>query len=265
VRLAGKVALVTGGGTGIGAAVARLFAAEGARVVLLGRRLEPIEGIADEIGGAAVAGDAADARDVRRAVSAAIQRFEGLDVLVAAAGSLEFGEVLDVDEESWEADLRSNLTTAVVSARAALPALIERGGGSIVFISSVGGLVGTPKLVTYTTSKTALIGLTRSLAVDYGPSGVRVNAVAPGVIRSAMSDSVMDKLARSRGISIEEAYEQFTSVIPLRRPAELSEIASVCLFLASSDASFVTGAVIVADGGHTVINVGAHAFSADTP
>jgi meso-butanediol dehydrogenase/(S,S)-butanediol dehydrogenase/diacetyl reductase len=261
VRLAEKVALVTGGGTGIGAAVARRFAAEGAHLVLLGRRIEPLEAIASETAGEAVTGDAANASDAARTVATARERFGGLDVLVAAAGSLGSGDLLQVDAETWEHDLRSNLTSSAVIARAALPALIERGGGSIVLISSVGGLVGTPRLVTYTTAKTALIGLTRSLAVDYGPHGVRVNAVVPGLIRTAMSDRVMGGLVQSHGISLQEAYEQFTSVIPLQRPGEPSEIASVCLFLASSDASFVTGAVLVADGGHTVSNVGAHAFS----
>jgi NAD(P)-dependent dehydrogenase (short-subunit alcohol dehydrogenase family) len=260
VRLAGKVALVTGGGSGLGAAIARCFADEGADVVLLGRRLEPLESLAREIGGLAVAGDAATTDDVRGAVAAAKERFGGLDVLVANAGTMGSGSVLDVDDQAWEQDVRGTLTTSIVSTREALPALIERGGGSIILLSSIGGLVGTPNLVTYTTTKTALIGLTRSLAVDYGRSGVRVNAVVPGLIRAGMSDEVMRNVANNRSISVADAYEQFASLLPLGRPGEASEIASVCLFLASSDSSFITGSALVADGGHSIVNVAANAF-----
>jgi NAD(P)-dependent dehydrogenase (short-subunit alcohol dehydrogenase family) len=261
VRLANKVALITGGGTGIGAAVAERFAAEGANVVLLGRRQEPLDAIAGEIGGRAVAGDASSMDDMRKAVSVAVEEFGGLDILIASAGTLAFGDVLEVDDETWDRELRNNLKSCIVSTRAALPALIERGGGSIVIVSTAGAVLGTPAFVTYTTAKTALVGLMRSLAVDHGRQGVRVNVVLPGLIRTAMSDSLIEAIADSRGISVAEAYERFGAVNPLGRTADPAEIAGVCFFLASSDASFVTGSVITADGGHTIVNAGTLAFA----
>ncbi len=261
MRLDGKVALITGGGTGIGAAVARCFAAEGAGVVLFGRRLEPLEEVAADIGGLAVSGDAASADDANRAVSAAVERFGGLDVLVTCAGALTFGEALEVDDETWERDLRSNLTTCMASSRAALPAMLQRGGGSIIILSSAAAVLGTPGFVTYTTAKTALIGLMRSLAVDYGKRGIRANVVLPGLIRTAMSDAMMADIASARGISMEETYTRFTAVNALGRAADPAELATVCLFLASSDSSFVTGSVLTADGGHTIANVGTAAFA----
>lgn len=261
MALAGKVALVTGGGTGIGAAVARRFAAEGAHVVLLGRRPAPIETVAAEIGGVAVPGDAASPPDVRRAVETAIERFGGLDVLVANAGGEGGGAVADVDDETWRAGLDANLTGAFVCAREALPRLLAR-GGSIVIVSSVAGVSTGPEMAGYATAKHGLIGLTRSLAVDYGPKGVRVNALCPGWVRTPMSEREMDDLAARRGISREEAFRLVTSNLPLRRVAEPEEIAAACLFLASPEASFVTGAVLLADGGSTAVDVGTLAFGA---
>jgi meso-butanediol dehydrogenase / (S,S)-butanediol dehydrogenase / diacetyl reductase len=261
MRLEGKVALVTGGGTGIGAAIARRFAAEGAGVVVMGRRAEPIAQVAGAIGGVALVGNAADAGDARRAVATAVERLGGLDVLVANAAGEGGGALLDADEETWRAGLEASLSTCVVIVREALPALIERGGGSIVVVASIAGLVAGPEMAAYTTAKAALLGLTRSLAVDYGPRGVRVNALCPGWVRTPMAEDEIDDLGASRGISREEAFGLATSQIPLRRPAEPEEIAAACLFLASSEASFVTGSVLVADGGSTAVDVSTLAFA----
>src|SRR5918995_6155093 len=167
MRFEEKIAIVTGAGTGIGAATARGFADQGGKVVLLGPEEGPPEEVAAETGGVAVVGDAADARDVGRAVAAA-KELGGLDVVVACAGGEGFGKLLDVPAETFEAHMRLNLTTAVVTTRETLPALIERGGGSIVVTSSVAGLTAAGALVTYTTAKTALLGFVRSVAVDYG-------------------------------------------------------------------------------------------------
>jgi NAD(P)-dependent dehydrogenase (short-subunit alcohol dehydrogenase family) len=261
MRLEQKVALVTGGGTGIGAATARRFAAEGARVVVLGPEAEPLEEVAAEIDGTAIVGDAADTDDARRAVRAAVEGHGGLDVLVTCAGGNGRGSLLDVDETTWERHLRINLTTCVVAAREALPAIIDRGGGSIVAISSVAGLTAGSHLATYTTAKTALLGLVRSLAVDYGPLGVRVNAVCPGWTRTRMVEPITRRLAAELGAPEEEMYERISRVAPLRRMAEPEEIAAVCLFLASDDASFVTGSALVADGGQSAVNVGTIALA----
>jgi NAD(P)-dependent dehydrogenase (short-subunit alcohol dehydrogenase family) len=249
--------LITGGGTGIGAATARRFAAEGAKIVLLGPEQEPLEDVAAELGGACVVGDAADRDRAREAVATAVERFGGLDVLVTCAGGEGYGALLDLDDETWERHIRINLTTCVVPASESLPVMIDRGGGSVVVVSSVAGLSAASNLATYTTAKTGLLGLVRSLAVDYGPHGVRVNAVCPGWTRTRMVEPIMARFAEQLGTSEEDAYERVNVGVPLRRMADPSEIASVCLFLASDDASFVTGTQLVADGGQSAVNVGA--------
>ena len=255
MRFDGKIGIITGGGTGIGEATARGFAAEGGKAVLLGPEREPLEGVAGDIGAVAVVGDAADAGDVGRALTAA-RELGGLDVVITCAGGEGFGTLLDVPHDTFEAHMRLNLTTAVVTVRETLPALIERGGGSIVVTSSVAGLTAAGALVTYTTAKTALLGFVRSVAVDYGPRGVRVNAVCPGGTRTRMLQEAIDMVAKDRGLDEAGALEIMNTGTPLRRFADPSELAKVNLFLASDDASFVTGSTIVADGGQSAVNVG---------
>jgi len=251
--------LVTGGGTGIGAATARRFARDGAGVVVMGRRPEPLGAVAAEVGGIAVAGNASSTADAERAVAAAVERFGGLDVLVANAGGEGGGAAGNADDAAWETGLQANLTSCIVSVRAALPQLVER-GGSIVIVSSIAALASGPRMAGYSTAKAGLLGLMRSLAVDYGPSGVRVNAVCPGWVRTPMADREMDDLASMRGGTREEAYAAATAAVPLRRAANADEIAAVCAFLASGDASYVSGSVIVADGGTSAVDVGTLAF-----
>jgi NAD(P)-dependent dehydrogenase (short-subunit alcohol dehydrogenase family) len=179
MRLENKVAIVSGGGTGIGAATARLFATQGAKVVVTGRRAEPLEAVAAEIDGRAVAGDTSDDDHVRSAVAAARDAFGGLDIVVANAGLAFGGAAADVEDERWQQTLDVNLTGAFRLARAAIPSLVEWGGGSIVLVSSVSALVSGTDGAAYVTSKAALLGLARSIAVDYGPSGIRANALSP--------------------------------------------------------------------------------------
>jgi NAD(P)-dependent dehydrogenase (short-subunit alcohol dehydrogenase family) len=137
----------------------------------------------------------------------------------------------------------------MVLTRAAVPAMLERGGGSVVLVASVNGLVGTTDSAAYGTSKAGLLGLARSIAVDYGPRGIRANALCPGWVVTPMADEEMDELGAAMGIGRQEAYDLATTDVPLRRPATAEEIASCCLFLASDESSIVTGAVLVADGG----------------
>jgi meso-butanediol dehydrogenase / (S,S)-butanediol dehydrogenase / diacetyl reductase len=247
MRLDGQVALVTGGGTGIGAAVARRFAQEGAAIVVTGRRREPLETVAAETGAVPVAGDMTNAADVDRAVETAVTRFGGLDVLVNNAG---------VVSSSWNETLRINLDGPRLASEAALPRLLER-RGTIVNVASVAGLVAPlAGDGAYSTSKAAVIQLTRTLAARYGAGGVRVNAVCPGWVRTPMADAEMDELGTQRGVSREEAYALATEHVPLGRPGSPDEIAAACLFLASREASFVTGAILVVDGGATIVDVG---------
>lgn len=255
MRLAHKVALISGGGSGIGAAAARLFAREGAKVIVTGRRREPIEAVAAEIGGVAVAGDTHDPAHVAQAVATAVTRFGGLDIVVASAGLGFAGSAGDIDDDHWQQTLDVNLTGAMVLVRAALPAMLERGGGSIVLVSSVNGLVGAPSLVAYDTSKAGLIALSRSIAVDYGARGIRSNTLCPGWVVTPMGDGAMDALAAARGISRQDAYDLATRHVPLGRAATAQEIASCCLFLASDESSIVTGTTLVADGGGLAVDM----------
>jgi NAD(P)-dependent dehydrogenase (short-subunit alcohol dehydrogenase family) len=260
VRLDGKVALISGGGTGIGAATARLFAREGASVVVTGRRPEPIEAVAAEVKGLAVAGDTTDPSHATEAVAAAVATFGGLDVLVANAGIGFGGSVGDVTDDHWQRTLDVNLTGPMVLTRAAVPAMLDRGGGSVVLVASVNGLVGTTDSAAYGTSKAGLLGLARSIAVDYGPRGIRANALCPGWVVTPMADEEMDELGAAMGIGRQEAYDLATTDVPLRRPATAEEIASCCLFLASDDSSIVTGAALVADGGGLAVALDSVAF-----
>jgi meso-butanediol dehydrogenase / (S,S)-butanediol dehydrogenase / diacetyl reductase len=255
MRLDGRVAIISGGGTGIGAATARLFAREGAKVVVTGRRPEPIEAVADEVGGRAVAGDTADPGHVAEAVSVAREAFGGLDIVVANAGVGFGGAAADVEDERWERTFDVNVTGALRLVRAALPSLLERGKGSIVVVSSVSALVSGTEGAAYQASKAALLGLTRSLAVDYGPRGIRANALLPGWVVTEMGDRAMESLIGEDATSVEDAYAVVTRHTPLRRAATADEMAACCLFLASEESSYVTGTTLVADGGGLAVDL----------
>ncbi|MFI6498092.1 SDR family NAD(P)-dependent oxidoreductase [Nonomuraea typhae] len=265
MRLHGKVALITGAGTGIGAATARRFAAEGARVFLTGRRRALLERVAEEVekasdgtagGGppAAFAADMGDTRQARAAVAACLERFGRLDVLVANAGGHGGEAVADTGDASWQEALHANLNTCFVTCREALPSLIDA-GGAIVVVSSIAGLAAAPAISGYVTTKHALIGLTRSIARDYGPAGVRANCLCPGWVVTPMADAEMDVLAERDGITRDDAYSLVTKDVPLRRPATPEEIAAICLFLACPESAIMTGAVVVADGGATAVDL----------
>lgn len=255
MRLEGKVAVITGGGTGIGAATARRFAEEGAKIVVTGRRPEPLEAVATETGGLAVSGDVADEEHARGAVTAAVEAFGGMDVLVANAGLGFGGAAGDVEDERWARTLDVNLTGAFRFVRAAIPAMLERGGGSIVLVSSVSALVTGTASAAYATSKAAMLGLARSVAVDYGPKGIRANAVLPGWVITEMGDRAMEGLIGDGATSVGDAYRLVTRFTPLRRPATADEIAACCLFLACDDSSYVTGTTLVADGGGLAVDL----------
>lgn len=255
MRFANKTALITGGGTGIGAAVARRFHADGGKAIVMGRRREPLERVAAETGALVAVGDAADGNDMRRAVELALDTFGGLDVLVANAGGHGFGTVEEMDDATWRQATHSNLDTAFVSARAALPSLQKR-RGNIVVVSSLAGLFAGPEVAGYVTMKHALVGLTKSLARDFGPRGVRTNAVCPGWVKTDMADGEMDVIIQKHGLpSIEAAYQLVTRNVPMRRPAEPDEVANVICFLASGEAAMVCGAMLPVDGGSSVVDL----------
>lgn len=253
-----RCAIVTGGASGIGLAVARRLAADGYGVVVAGRRTQACDAAVAEIeaaGGAAVgvAADVGDADDAERIVVAATERFGGVDVVVNNAGVGDAAAVLEETLEGWEAVLRTNLTGAFLVTRASLPALIER-RGCIVNVASINGILAGPGWAAYCASKAGLIMLTRSLAGDYGPQGVRANCVCPGWVRTPMADADMDDVAQARGIDRDGAYRLTHADNPLRRPGEPEEIASVVSFLAGPGAAYVNGATVPVDGGTSVVD-----------
>jgi meso-butanediol dehydrogenase / (S,S)-butanediol dehydrogenase / diacetyl reductase len=264
VRLAGKVAIISGGGSGIGAATARRFVAEGARVVITGRRREPLQAVADEIGALAIVGDARDTTHGSAVVASAVAAFGGVDLVVANAGIDLGGAVGDVPDAVWNDTIDTNLTGPMTLVRAALPSMIDRGRGAVVLVSSVNGIVNTAGSAAYDVSKAGLISLARSIAVDYGPFRIRANAVCPGWVVTPMADSDMDAVAARRTISRAEAYALATSNVPLRRVGTADEIAACCAFLCSDDASYVTGTTLVCDGGGLAVDVTSAAFGRPT-
>lgn len=253
-----RSAIVTGGASGIGLAVARRLAADGHAVVICGRRLERCDEAARELEAEghkaiAIAADVGEPDEVERVLAATLERFGRLDLLVSNAGVGDAAPAGDETLEGWERVMRINLTGAFLMARAALPALLES-RGCIVNISSVNGYLAGPGWAAYCTSKAGLIMLTRTLANDYGPKGVRANVVCPGWVRTPMGDADMDEVAEARGVDREEAYRLTHLDNPLRRPGTPEEIAAAVAFLAGPDASYVNGATLPVDGGTSVVD-----------
>ena len=260
MRFENKVALVTGGGTGIGAAVARRIAAGGGKVALVGRRPEPLRVVAEEIGAAVFAADAADTASMKAAVTAAAEQLGGIDILIANAGGHGVGPTVSMSDETWDLAVRLNLNTAFVSARESLPHLI-RSKGNIVVLSSIAGLFAGPDAVGYVTMKHGCIGLAKSLARDYGRFGVRTNTVCPGWVTTAMADEQMEVLVEKHKLaSIAEAYALVTKDVPLGRPASAEEVANAVCFLASGEAAMINGAILTVDGGAGTVDLPTLAF-----
>jgi NAD(P)-dependent dehydrogenase (short-subunit alcohol dehydrogenase family) len=245
VRFDGRTALVTGAATGIGRATALLLAQHGARVVLFGLGHAELEAAATEASGRAVPGDVTQPPDIAKAIAACGER---LDIVVNAAGLIVPDQPASVSDDVWARTLEVNLTGTMRVCRAALPALRKR-GGAIVNVASVAAFNASPDSTSYSASKAAVVAYTRSLAYAHGVDGVRANAVAPGWVRTPMSEYEMDLLAKQNGTTSEAEFQALGRRISLGRIATPEEIAACCLFLASDDASFVTGAVLVADGG----------------
>lgn len=260
MRFSGKTAFITGAGTGIGAVVARRIAADGGSVVLMGRRREPLDAVADGIGGLVVQGDAADPTAVRGALVEAHGRFGQIDILVANAGGHGVGPTVSMSDETWRLATRSNLDTAFVCARECLPDLISR-RGNIVMVASIAGLFAGPQAAGYVTMKHGLIGLGKSLARDYGRRGVRTNIVCPGWVTTAMADEQMELVVEKHGLaSVEEAYRLVTKDVPLGRAATPEDVSNVICFVASGEAAMMNGSILTVDGGAAVVDLPTLAF-----
>ncbi|SMF75855.1 NAD(P)-dependent dehydrogenase, short-chain alcohol dehydrogenase family [Azospirillum oryzae] len=249
-QLDGKIAIVTGASSGIGREAALLFAEHGAKLVLVARRRDELERLADEISGnggdaVAVAGNVAEAETAREAVEVATRQFGGLDVAFNNAGTT--GAMVSIPEmtaEMWHEVIATNLTSAFHAAKHQIPAMLTRGGGSLIFTSTfVGHTVGFPGMAAYAASKAGLIGLTQVIAAEYGPQGIRANALLPGGTDTPMGRAVSNT---------PEALAFVQGLHALKRLATPREIAQSALYLASGMSSFTTGTTLLVDGGVSI-------------
>ena len=251
--------LVTGGGTGIGAAVAATLCAAGDQVAILGRRPEVLASVAASTGALDVVCDVSDAGQVEAAVAEVVERFGRLDGLVLNAGVMVPGGVSELSLADWDALVSVNLTGAFYVARSALPSLLAS-RGAVVSVASVAALRASAEMGGYAVTKAGLVMLTQSLAVDHAHQGLRANAVCPGWTATEMGDSEMAAFGAPRGLEVSEAYALVTSLVPARRPASAAEVAAVVAWLLSDAASYVNGAVIPVDGAGMAVDVGTLPF-----
>jgi NAD(P)-dependent dehydrogenase (short-subunit alcohol dehydrogenase family) len=249
MKLANKVALITGGNTGIGAATAKLFAREGARVLIAARDETKAHEVVAAIGASAqfVRCDVTRAGDCERAVSECARVFGGLNILFNNAGVIFRSRTVEnTTEEEWDATMNTNVRGVFLMSKCAVPVMRAQGGGVIVNTASYAGLVGMPGVAAYCASKGAVVNLTRAMALDHAAENIRVNCICPGSVETEMIHAAW----RAYG-DWHAAQKVWAAKHPLGRIASVEEIAQVVLFLASDDASFVTGAALAVDGGIT--------------
>ncbi|MFZ4425867.1 MAG: SDR family NAD(P)-dependent oxidoreductase [Saprospiraceae bacterium] len=248
-QLEGKVAVITGASKGIGESIARIYGLAGAKVVISSRKQDALDALAGglrEIGidVLPVAANAGNPDDLARLVQEAVQHFGGIDILVNnAAANPVFGPVEDTPLSAFDKIMDVNLKGPFELSKRCLPIMKSRGGGSIINISSIGGIRPEPQLGIYSVSKTALISLTKVLAKEWGAYGIRVNAICPGLIKTKFSQALWDN---------EQILRYTLAHLPIARVGTPEEIAALALFLAGNGAAYCTGAVFTADGGHTI-------------
>ena len=263
--LEGKVALITGGGTGIGAAIAERFVADGASICITGRRQEMLTKVAQSLPPGKVltcAGDVTKLPDVKRMVETALVFSGKLDVLVNNAAIDPGGTtVVEIDPELWHEVLEINLTGPLYLMKESIPHMVEAGGGSIINIASLAGLRCLPGMPAYCASKAGLIHLTKQVALDFGPANIRCNAVCPGGTRTEMLEASLAPLADTLETDLDGVFARVSSMVPIRRTASPDEITGICSYLASDDSSFMTGASLLLDGGAAIVDVAGAALS----
>ena len=250
-RLSGKVALITGGGTGIGRACALEFAKEGAQVVVAGRRNEPLRTVVHEIeqsGGQAlaIACDVTQRESVESALAGAVEYFGRLNVVVNNAGAVVVADAENTTDADWHRVLEANLTGTFLVSRAALPILRKVGGGSIVNIGSILGLVARKQRAAYCASKSGVTGLTKAMALDHAHENIRVNCICPTIVETDLGNQSMDMTPDPGAERRKRAAE-----IPLGRVGQPNDVAQMAIYLASDESAWVTGAAFPLDGGLT--------------
>ena len=261
MKLKGKVAIVTGGGTGIGKAIGLALANEGVDVVIAARNLSRLEQVANDIksGGGkarAIKADISDHEQLEKMIAQTVKDFGQIDILVnnAARGTFNNADVVDMNLKEWHDSLAINLTGIMFCSREALKYMIPRKSGNVINISSVAGISGVPKESPYAASKWGVIGFTETLAIEVGKSCIRVNCISPGATRTQEFEDWVRVSAADAGISYEEMMSKITDNNALKRIAEPSEIAACVVFLASDDSSAITGHNLIASCGFHLIH-----------
>jgi len=262
--LKGKVALVTGGGRGLGTAIVRRFVKDGARVCISGRKRETLENFAKTLPKGSVAvcpGDVSKDEDAKHMVEETVKFGGRLDILVNNAAHDVKARVADLAPADWRDVIETNLTGPFLLMHFAIPVMMKAGGGSIINIASLGGTRCLPACPAYNTSKAGLIMLSQQAALDYGPYKIRVNAVCPGGIDTDLLDEMILPMAKALKTNKQGALDYFTKHVPLRRVSKPEEITGLCSYLASDESSFMTGAALLIDGGAAIVDVSGAAVS----
>jgi meso-butanediol dehydrogenase/(S,S)-butanediol dehydrogenase/diacetyl reductase len=265
MNLKGKVALVTGGGTGIGTAIAERFVADGAKVCISGRRKEMLEKVAKSLPSGSVVicqGDVSKEEDIKRMVETTVKFGGKINVLVNNAAINHPAPIVELDPKKWREVMEVNLTAPFLLMQAVIPHMLKEGGGSIINIASLGGLRCLPGMPAYCSSKAGLIMLTQQAALEYGRKNIRCNAVCPGGVKTEMTRKDFGQFGEMLGIDPDTFIDQIAMEIPMHRFAASPEIGGLCSYLASDDSSFMTGAVITLDGGTAVVDVVGAAITA---
>jgi NAD(P)-dependent dehydrogenase (short-subunit alcohol dehydrogenase family) len=259
-RLQGKRTIVTGAGSGIGATAAALFASEGAQVICADINGDAVAALAAEIGSAAkaVQVDVADPASCENMVAETMAAFGGVDAVYSNAGIAGPGRAGDISLEDWNRVLSINLTGKWLAVKYALPHMIEAGGGSLVLQASVGGIVGVPGIAAYAAAKAGVIGLTKQMAVDYGPDNIRVNAVCPGTVPTPLVRETYEQrggfastAAVGEDATIDDMIDAASARHPIGRVGTTTDVAQLALHLASDEANWTTGSIFTVDGGMT--------------